>query len=100
MKVPESPLGVCRQRSCCCIFCKFMTAQRIILENESDLLGIFLEQLLEYRREPGTVRSLKIGKNRHHHCCAGRSLYGRPINWDLMNEIQFKDLDLVAGGVN
>jgi hypothetical protein len=44
-----------------------MTFQRIVLENEFDLIWVFLKQLLEYRRKPGTVRSLKIGKNHYRH---------------------------------
>jgi hypothetical protein len=46
-----------------------MVSKRIVLENEFNLLGVFLKQLLEYRCEPGAVRSLKVGKN---HYCHGR----------------------------
>ena len=58
MKVPEPTLGMCRQGCSGSLLGKFMTAQGEVLENEFDLLGVFLEQLLEYRREPGAVGSL------------------------------------------
>ncbi len=67
MKVPETTLGMCCQGGGGRFSGIFVTVQRKVLENKFDLLGIFLKQLLEYRREPGTVRSLKIGKNHHRH---------------------------------
>ncbi|MDX2447535.1 MAG: hypothetical protein QNK29_10130, partial [Desulfobacterales bacterium] len=100
MKVPEPTLGVSRQGSGGSLTGKFVTAQGEILEYECDLLGIFLEQLLEYRRKPGAVRSLKISINRHHHRCVYRSHGGRSVNGNLLDEIQVEFLNSVAGGVN
>lgn len=100
MKVPEPTLGMCRQGGSGSLLGKFMAAQGEVLENEFDLLGVFLEQLLEYRREPGAVGSLKIGKNHHRHRRVGKSLGGRSVNGDLLDEIQVEHLNSFAGGVN
>ncbi len=67
MKVPEATLCMCRQSCSSSLSGILMTFQRIVLENEFDLIRVFLKQLLEYRRKPGTVGSLKIGKDHHRH---------------------------------
>ena len=44
---------------------KFVTSQGVMFVYKVDLVGIFLEQLLKCRINPGAVRSLVIGKDHH-----------------------------------
>lgn len=56
--------------------CKFMdTAQRVVFEDNFQGLGIFLKQLLEQRRQPRTILSLKVAEN----CDDHRSVIGSQI---------------------
>ena len=53
---------------------KFMSSNGEILENNSDVCGVFLEQLLEFRHKPCTVRSLKITEHRNNDRCIDATL--------------------------
>ena len=50
-----------------------MIAQREVFEDNLDLIRIFLDQLVEERIDPRTVRSLEIAKNHHSYSCSGVS---------------------------
>jgi len=50
-----------------------VVAQWKVLEDDFDLTGVFLDQLVEERVNPRTVRSLEIAKNHHSYCCSSAS---------------------------
>ena len=76
---------------------KLMVSQREVLEHQLHLVGVFLEHLLEYRHEPGTVRSLEIVEGGDRYWCVGIALERRPGNVDLLDKIQGDDLNRFGG---
>lgn len=67
---PEFPLEVSSQTCQGCGQSHLVIAQREVFEYNLDLIRIFLDQLVEERIDPRTVRSLEIAKNHHSHCCS------------------------------
>ena len=61
-----------------------VVAQWKVLEDDFDLTGVFLDQLVEERVNPRAVRSLEIAKNHHSYCCSCISFEGRTGNIDLI----------------
>ncbi len=72
---------------------KLVVSQREVLEHQFHLVGVFLEHLLEYRHQPGAVRSLEIVEGGDRHRCLGLALEGGAGNIDLLDEIQGDDLN-------
>jgi len=77
VELPELPLSPGRKCCDCGLLGEWMFSEGKILEDELHLVGVFLEQLLEYRREPRTGRSLKASKYNYLHRCIGRALERR-----------------------
>jgi hypothetical protein len=55
-----------------------VVVERKMLENVFDVIGVFLEHLLEHRRKPGTIRSLKVVEHRN-----GNRRIGQSLEWRL-----------------
>jgi hypothetical protein len=67
---------------------KLVVSNREVLEHQFHLVGVFLEHLLEYRHEPGAVRSLEIVEGGDRHRGVGIALEWGLGNVDLLDEIQ------------
>ena len=94
--IPEPSLPVGCQGRPGCAHCELMTAEREILVNQFYVLGVFLQHLLECRLEPGTVRSLVIAENCHNHRSVFRPLERKAGHIELMNQLQFDELEALA----
>ena len=93
MKFPEPVLFARRMGGNCRRLGKLVVSQREIFKNEFYVLGVFLEHLLEYRHQPGTVRSLEIVESGNHHRCISWTLKRRAFNIHAIDKIKGDDLD-------
>ena len=94
MEFPEFSLLSGRHGGDCGVDCKFMdAAQRVVFEDNFQGLGIFLKQLLEQRRQPRTILSLKVAEYGNDHRCVYRAQIRRAGRVDLADEIQLQCLD-------
>lgn len=66
---------------------KFMATQGKLLKNDLDLGGILLQQLLEYRHQPGAIRSLEVAENHDGHSGSGRAFKWCAPDIDLFDQI-------------
>jgi hypothetical protein len=88
VELPELALFLRRQGGDVSRHGKLVVSNREVLEHQFHLGGVFLEHLLEYRHEPGAVRSLEIVEGGDRHRCLGFALKRGPGDVDLLDEIQ------------
>lgn len=88
MVFPEFTLAISGKSCRCRLFGVLVTAQRKILVNHFYRFRVLLEQLLKLRREPGTVRSLKIAEYSENHRCILRALGWRICRVDFNKKIK------------
>jgi hypothetical protein len=93
VELPELALFFRRQGSGGSLHGKLVVSQGEILEHQFHLVGVFLEHLLEYRREPGAIRSLEIVEGGDCYRGVSLALEGGVENIDLLDEIQGDDLN-------
>jgi hypothetical protein len=97
VKLPELALGVRRQGGDGCLHGKFVAAKGEILEDELDLLRVFLQHLLEERIEPRTVRSLVVAEDGNGYRGVLRAFEGKAGNIDFKNRFPLNDLQRLSG---
>ena len=83
VKIPEFSLHVGGQGSLGGFQCKFVVFQGKVFDHQFDLVWIFLQQLLKYRIQPGTVRSLVVIENGNGDRGVFRALEGEAGNLDV-----------------
>lgn len=88
MEFPEFALAPCSKGCCRRLYGEFMIAQGEILENNLYRFRVLLEQLLKFRVQPGTVRSLKIAENSDNHRCIPGAFERRIRRVDLHKKVQ------------
>ena len=93
MKLPEFALTFGRQGCNSCFQRELVTADGKIFKGHFDIIWIFLEHLIEYQRQPGTVRSLKVIENGNHHGCIFGSLKRSTGNINILDEVKADKLN-------
>ncbi len=71
---------------------KGVSADGEVFKNNFDFFGVLLEHLLEYRHQPGAIRSLEIAEYDDTDRRIGPSFDGRAVNVDI-----FDNIDLSPG---
>ncbi len=96
MVIPEPSLPVGCKSRLCCVQCDLLIRAGVIFVNHLDVLGVFLQHLLEYRLEPGTVRSLVVLENSHSHHRIFRPPERKSGHIELMHELELNKLEVLA----
>ncbi len=91
MKFPELALSLGSQRCDGRCGSKFVTAKRKVFKNNGYRIRVFFEHLLEQRRKPRTVGSLKIAEHGNDHLGIFIALPWRAYCFDFMDKTQFDD---------
>ena len=93
MKLPEFSLTFGRQGRDSRLHGEFMISEGKVFKNHFDVFRIFLEHLLEYRHQPGTVRSLKIIENGNHNGGIFGSLKRSAGNINFLDKVKGDNLN-------
>ncbi len=93
MEFPKLALGMRRDGGLSSFESEFVLAQGKLFKSDFDFLGILLEHLLEYRYQPGTIRSLKVTEHDHGNRCTGHALKGCLQRIDGLDEADPHHLD-------
>ena len=93
VKLPEFSLTAgskgCNRR----LHGEFVVLKRKVFKGHFDILQIFFEHLLEYRHQPGTVRSLKIIEDGNHHGGIFGSLKRSAAGIDFLDKVKTDNLN-------